>query len=226
MARNPWENDPDLQAFAGRRSGGMPWGRVLVGLVVVGGLTFVGAYYLPLFRAHDTLSAEHQRSVDQSHTLERSLADAKADLQKAAARRDELEAEKQKRESGSVSAASELEGLRSELSSKLDKAEKKSLAAVALKNGVLSVSLADALLFSPKKLEPSAGGKQVLCDVAKAAAARSIRILCAGRWRAARSDVCCQVPERVVVARRARGCSRRHARGQVWREADSARGAR
>jgi chemotaxis protein MotB len=176
MARNPWEDDPDLQAFAGRRSGGMPWGRVLVGLVVVSGLTFVGAYYLPLFRAHDTLSAEHQRAVSQSKTLERSLTDAQAELQKAKARRDELEAEKSKRESGSASAASDLEGTRSELAAKFDKAIKKNLADVTVKNGIVTVSLADALVLSPKKLDVSGGGKQMLCDIAKAASARALWI--------------------------------------------------
>lgn len=177
MARNPWEDDPDLQAFAGRRSGGgMPWGRVLVGLVVVSGLTFLGAYYLPLFRAHDTLAAEHQRTVDQTKTLEQSLADAKAQLQKASARRDELEAERQKRESGSASAASDLEALRTDLATKLDKFVKKNLADVSVKNGLVTVSLADSLVLLPKKLEVGAGAKQVLCDIAKSAGARSLWI--------------------------------------------------
>ncbi|MFZ5894287.1 MAG: hypothetical protein ACOY0T_24715 [Myxococcota bacterium] len=176
MARNPWEDDPDLQAFAGRRSGGMPWGRVFVGLIVVTGLTFLGAYYLPLFRAHDTLAAEHQRAVDQTRTLERSLADTKSELQKAAARRDELEAERQKRESGSASAASQLEGTRSELAGKLDKFIKKNLADVSVKNGVVTVSLADAVVLAPKKLEVGAGGKQILCDIAKAAGSRALWI--------------------------------------------------
>jgi chemotaxis protein MotB len=175
MARNPWEDDPDLQAFAGR-SGGMPWGRVLVGLVAVAGLTFLGAYYLPLFRAHDTLAAEHQRTVDESRTLAQSLADTKSELQKAVARRDELEAEKQKRDSGSASVASDLEGLRSDLSTKLDKFIKKNLADVSVKNGVVVVSLADSLVLLPKKLEVGGGAKQVLCDVAKSAGSRSLWI--------------------------------------------------
>lgn len=174
MARNPWEDDPDLMAFSGRRPGGMPWGRVFGGLVVVVGLTFLGAYYLPLFRAHDTLAAEHQRAVDQSRTLEQSLAEAKAELQKASARRDELEAERQKRESGSASAASDIETLRADLASKLDKYIKKDLADVSVKNGVVTVSLADSLVLLPKKLEVGAGAKQVLCDIAKSASGRSL----------------------------------------------------
>ena len=174
MARNPWDDDPDLMAFSGRRSGGMPWGRVFGGLIVVVGLTFLGAYYLPLFLAHDTLAAEHQRAVDQARALEQSLADAKAELQKAAARRDELEAERQKRESGSANAASDVETLRADLASKLDKYIKKNLADVAVKNGVVTVSLADSLVLLPKKMEVGGGAKQVLCDVAKSASGRSL----------------------------------------------------
>jgi chemotaxis protein MotB len=176
MGKNPWDDDPDLQAFAGRRSSSTRWGRVFVGLIVVGGLTFVGAYYLPLFRAHDTLAADYQREIQKARTLEQSLGDTKSELQKALSRKDELEAEKRKRESGAEGASSSLEALKSELSAKLDKAEKKGLAELHVEAGALVVSLADAVVFAPKKLDVSASGKQLLCDVAKAAATQELRV--------------------------------------------------
>lgn len=174
MGRNPWDDDPDLQMLRGRSSGPTRWGRVLGGILLVGVATFAGAYYLPLFRAHSTLTAEHRRTVDQVQSLAHSLSETKNELKTVTQRRDELEAEKKQRESSAADSSSQLEGLKSDLVTRLDRAAKKGLAQVAVADGAVVVALADAALFTPHKLELSAGGKQLLCEIGKSAEKRQL----------------------------------------------------
>lgn len=176
MGKNPWDDDPDLQMLRGRSSGSTRWGKVLGGVLLVGVATFAGAYYLPLFRAHDTLTAEHHRVVEQAQALERSLSQAKGELKTVTARRDELEAEQKKRENSAADSSSQLESLKADLASRLDKAVKKGLAQVAVSDGAVLVGLADAALFAPHKLELSAQGKQLLCDLGKGAQKRQVTV--------------------------------------------------
>ncbi|HWA73587.1 MAG TPA: hypothetical protein VG937_14680 [Polyangiaceae bacterium] len=174
MGRNPWDDDPDLQMLRGRSSGPTRWGRVLGGILLVGVATFAGAYYLPLFRAHSTLTAEHRRAVDQIQTLAQSLSETKSELKTVTARKDELEAEKKKHESSAADSSSQLDSLKADLAGRLDKAAKKGLAQVSVGDGAVLVALADAALFTPHKLELSAPGKQLLCEVGKAAEKRQL----------------------------------------------------
>jgi flagellar motor protein MotB len=176
MGKNPWDDDPDLQMLRGRSSGSTRWGRVFGGILLVGVATFAGAYYLPLFRAHDTLTAEHRRVVEQAQSLERSLSEAKGQLKTVTARKDELEAERQKRESTAADSSSQLEGLKADLASRVDRVAKKGLAQVALGDGGVLVAVADAALFTPHKLELSGPGKQLLCDLAKGVGKRQVTV--------------------------------------------------
>jgi chemotaxis protein MotB len=149
---------------------------VLGGVLLVGVATFAGAYYLPLFRAHDTLTAEHRRVVDQAQSLERSLNETKGQLKTVTARKEELEAEQKKRESSAADSSSQLEGLKADLASRVDRVAKKGLAQVALADGGVLVAVADAALFAPHKLELSGPGKQLLCDLGKAAGKRQLTV--------------------------------------------------
>lgn len=176
MARNAWEEDPDILAMRGRSSGTTRWSRVFWGLLLVGMGTFAAAYYLPLFRAHDTLTAEHRRLLDQAQTDRRALESAQAELKRVTARRDELEAERQKKDSGDTASQGALDGLRSELSGKLDKLLKKGAAEIGSADGKVVVGVADAAVFSPHKLELNATAKPWLCDLANVAGSRGLRV--------------------------------------------------
>jgi chemotaxis protein MotB len=176
MGKSPWDEDSDVPAFARSRSGSTRWGRVFLGVAFVIVATFVGAYYLPLFRAHDTLSAEHRRVSEQNQTLQRSLNEAQAELKTAKARRDELEAEQHQREATKTGQSSELETVRSELKSKLDRYLKKG-SELGSRDGHLVLAIPDALVFSAGKLEVSNTGKQLLCDFAKASGRKPLNVL-------------------------------------------------
>ena len=58
-----------------RKIAGTRWGRVFAGLLFVAVATFVAAYYLPLYRAHEKLAEQYrelgQRSQGMSETVTR-----------------------------------------------------------------------------------------------------------------------------------------------------------
>jgi chemotaxis protein MotB len=176
MGKNPWEEDSDLRAFS--RGGRSPtrWGRVFAGVGLVAVATFVGAYYLPLFRAHDRLSAEQRRAVEQLQSLQKSLTTSQSELRAAVARRDELEAAEKQRESAASAKTSDAEAARSALAAKLDKLIKKNLVQVAVVEGRVVVGVADVAVFAARKLDPSPLGKQTLCEIAKAAAKNPVSV--------------------------------------------------
>jgi chemotaxis protein MotB len=168
MGKNPWDDDSDLRAFSRGASSPTRWGRVFLGVAVVAVATFVGAFYVPLFRAHDRLTGEQRRALDQVQALQRSATQTQTELKAAASRRDELEAVEKQRESAASARASEAEALRSELATKLERLTKKGLVQLGVAEGRLVVAVADPALFTAHKLDLNPLGKQTLCDVAKA----------------------------------------------------------
>lgn len=175
MGRNPWDDDADMQALRGGRSS-TRWGRVFWGLVLVGMATFAVAYYLPLFRAHDTLTAEHVKVLKDLQTQKQTLESQNAELKRVSARKEELEIAQQKVASGDAAASTALDGVKSQLASKLDRLSKKNLAEVGVAEGRLVVGVADAGIFNPRKLELSPSAKPWLCELANAAGNQPLRI--------------------------------------------------
>jgi chemotaxis protein MotB len=179
MANNPFADDPDMKAMRASmrpQRGSAPWAGLLVGVALVACGTFIFAYYVPLYRAHQTLASSHGRIMQQIKALEDSATQAQASLKSEIAKRETLEAEKRQRESASKSSSGELESVRAALAQKLAGAISKKQAAVALDGDRLVVALGSNALFSAGKVEVSGSGKSLLCEVGKAAGARPIRV--------------------------------------------------
>jgi flagellar motor protein MotB len=171
-----WQDDPDLAAMRAR-SGKTPWGRVLLGVLVVGCGTFGLAYYLPLYRAHKTLADDHARLRTELEGVQQKLTKAETELKDATAKRDELDEQVKKQEAKSSGAASDAASLKGALETAVDKLAKKKLAAVGTDATGARVALAAGALFASGKLEVSGGGASTLCAVAKAAGNRSLRVI-------------------------------------------------
>jgi flagellar motor protein MotB len=176
MAKNPWNDDPDLAAMRPKR-GAMPWGRVLIGVLVVACGTFALAYYLPLHRAHRSLTDDHTRLRGQLESASNSLKQTQSDLKEAAAKRDELEADREKRESASKGRSAEAQTLKTKLASSLEKFSKKKLALVGADDAGVHVALSTGLLFGAGKLDVTASGQIALCEIAKASGSRPLRVI-------------------------------------------------
>jgi flagellar motor protein MotB len=177
MGRNPWDEiDPDLARMKGS-SGGMSWGKVFVGLIVIAVVTLFGAYYVPLHRAHATLSREHQKISDKAQSLDQQLVSAQRSMQSMESKLKGLESEQDARASGSAKSAAEADGVRSTLATALDRHVKKGGVAVGKEGSDVVVALADTLLFAPKKLDVSGGGRALLCEIAKSSGSTSALIV-------------------------------------------------
>lgn len=176
MAKNPWNDDPDVAAMRPRR-GPMPWGRVFVGVVLVGCGTFGLAYYLPLYRAHRSLSDDHARLRSELETLQSSVGKTKSELKDVTAKYDELAGERDKRENAAKGKSSELSGVKSALSSSLEKLVKKKQAAVGMDESGVRVALAASYVLATGKAETGGSGKVALCDVAKAAGTKPLKVI-------------------------------------------------
>jgi chemotaxis protein MotB len=179
MARDPFADDPDLRAMRSSmrpQRGSAPWVGLLVGVALVACGTFIFAYYVPLYRAHETLATSHGRIMQQIKSLEDTLTQAQATLKSEIARRETLEAEKRQRDTSTKSSASELESVRATLGQKLEGPVSKKQAGLALDADKLVVVLGSSALFSTGKVEVSGGGKNLLCEIGKAAAGRPVRV--------------------------------------------------
>jgi len=179
MAKNPWADDPDMNALRSStrtQRGSAPWAGLLVGVVLVACGTFIFAYYVPLYRAHETLASSHGRIMQQIKGLEDTLSQAQANLKSEIAKRETLESEKRQRDSAAKSSAGELEPVKGTLTQKLEGPISKKQAAVAVDGDRLVVVLASGALFGAGKVDVSGGGKNVLCEIGKAAGSRPIRV--------------------------------------------------
>ncbi len=166
--------DADLGPYA--KSRGTRWRRVFTGLLLVAGATFVAAYYLPLYRAHQKLADQYRELGQRAQGLSESLSKLQGELKIASASRDQLQAEHDLRESAQRSAGDQQERARAALSSKLDKYLKKGNAALLVSAGSLFVAFDSALLFLPQRLDLTPTGRGLLCDVAKTSEAKALTV--------------------------------------------------
>ena len=179
MAKDPWADDPDMKAMRSSmrpQRGSTPWAGLLVGVALVACGTFIFAYYVPLYRAHQTLASSHGRIMQQIKGLEDTLTQAQATLKSETAKRETLESEKRQRESATKTAAGELDSVKGALAQKLSGPISKKQGAVALDGDRLVVTLASGALFSAGKVEVSGPGKGALCEIGKAAGSRPVRV--------------------------------------------------
>lgn len=171
-----WQDDPDLAAMRSQR-GKTPWGRVLIGVMVVGCGTFGLAYYLPLYRAHKSLADDHARLRTELEGVQQKLTKAESELKEATTKRDELDEQVKKQAAKAAGAAGDAASLKGGLESAVDKLAKKKLAAVGADAAGARVAIAAGAVFSSGKLEVSGSGASTLCAIAKAAGNRPLHVI-------------------------------------------------
>jgi len=179
MAKNHWDDDPDVAAMRGSmrpRGGGSSWGRILFGVLIVACGTFGLAYYLPLHRAHGSLVGDHARLRAELENARSSVKQVQGELKTVTEKRDELQAEKDKRDAVKQAASAGGESTKATLLTALEKPAKSKKAAVGVDEAGVRVALGASFLFSTGKVELTTAGRTALCDIAKAGSASSLRI--------------------------------------------------
>lgn len=174
MARSAWE--AELEGASGRRSGGSKFGRFLVAVLVVGGGTFVAAYYVPLLRAHRALTALYGQTKNHAQAAEQKLTEAQAAMKTLSVERDGLKEQEQQRDTDAQSRQKHTDVLASELSEKLKKHFDKARLTLSTAGDRVNLSAAEGVLFAPGKDDPSPQGVLLLCDIAKASGSRALRV--------------------------------------------------
>jgi chemotaxis protein MotB len=177
MARKAaWEDlaDSDLGPYAQPR--GTRWRRVFTDLSIVAVATFVAAYYVPLYRSQQRLSDEYRALSDQSRAQSESIEAARAQLKSITAERDQLRTDHDRKVDADKDASSQRERARAAVSSKLDKPMKKGTVAVIATEGNLVVALDSGLLFLPQRLDLTPTAPALLCEILKAADAKSLSV--------------------------------------------------
>lgn len=170
-----WQDDPDLAAMRPRRR--TPWGRIFMGVVLVGCGTFGFGYYLPLYRAHHALTDDHAKLREKLETVEQTLSKTEADLKSASSKRDELLAQEADREAKVSSRTSELNGLRDALVDAAEKSVKGKGAVAGVDATGAHLALPASQLLLSSKLEVTSHGTALLCSVAKAVGDKPLHVL-------------------------------------------------
>ncbi len=177
MARKAaWEDMADAELGPYAKSRGTRWGRVFTVLLLVACATFVAAYYLPLYRAHQKLADQYRELGQRSQGLSETVSKVQIELKAATEARDQLQAEHDLGESAKKSTGEQQDRARLALSSQLDKYLKKGNAALLVNAGTLLVAFDSARLFLPQKLELTPTGRALLCDVAKTSEAKALTV--------------------------------------------------
>jgi hypothetical protein len=181
MSKNPFEDmDPDVQAMrASMRAsgGGVRWGRVLAGILVVACLTFALAYHLPLQRAHAALTGRFAELQTQASNARRALDESKSRAKELGDRQQALESQADQSKQTEKTRADASRAIKAALEAKLERAIAKDQAAIGVAGSQAVATLALGYVMSPGKLEVSTQGKAALCNVAGAAGERSIQVL-------------------------------------------------
>ncbi|HEY6725065.1 MAG TPA: hypothetical protein VI197_13605 [Polyangiaceae bacterium] len=171
MGKNPWEDpDPEVAALRASMRAKSPtrWGRLVVGLLIVGGATFIAGFYIPLLRAHDKLRDEFQALSERRRVLDEGLANKERELKKLESEKADLQAKVDERAQADEAKQAELEKLRVAVSGKIRAFEGKRLAASSIAGERVRISLANRLVFSPNSVNLTKQAGSVLCDIAGA----------------------------------------------------------
>jgi hypothetical protein len=181
MGKNPFDElDPDVQALrASMRPTGsaVSWGRVLTGVLVVACVTFGLAYYLPLRRAHETLSARFAELQARVDAAQRTAADASARVKELDQSKQSLEKQLEETKQIEKTRAEASRAVLTALEPKLQKPLSSGQAALGSVDGRSTAALSLGYVLSRGKLEVSPQGKLALCSAAAASNKRSIRVV-------------------------------------------------
>jgi flagellar motor protein MotB len=160
-------------------------------LLAVAGLTLAGAFYWPLYRAHEELTAEYASLNQKARSLDREIAGMRTELGTTKARRDELEARRGMDQSRERTSRELVEQTKADLSAKLARYVEKGTMVVAVYKHLVVVRLPAAVAQNGAKAEVTLEARLALCTLASAVAARGavdLRIVARDAGAAGESD--------------------------------------
>lgn len=169
MGKNDWEKlakADDISDLGVSPHRGRGW-KVLSALLLVGSATFVVAYYLPLYRAHQQLREEYRRTSREASTFRKQLTDTVATLSSTTNDCDKLRSDVRKKTEDTDALASVMvsraERLERSLQVPLKKFKGRGKLSVSREKDMLRVTLAAPAVVAPTSGDLSPFGKKALC---------------------------------------------------------------
>jgi chemotaxis protein MotB len=182
MAKKNWETmaeTDDISAIGVSPHRGRGW-KIFSALLCVGSATFVGAYYLPLYRAHSLLREEYKKSSADAATFRKQLTDTVATLNRTTDDCDKLRSETRKQTKDSDALASRTERIERSLQIPLKKFQGKGKLSVTRQNDRLRVTLAAPALVAATGGELTDFGKKALCALGGSLKDSDVRVVVQG----------------------------------------------
>lgn len=142
--------------------------RVVIALLLVGSVTFVIAYYLPLSDAHSALAKQHESVATEQQKLTAQLKTTTEQLQTVQKERDSLTSRLGEIDQAKAAASKQVEELHAAVASALKKRTDRKTLRVEQDGATTAIVIEDVNLFRGHQVSVHSVGKAILCDVAKA----------------------------------------------------------
>jgi chemotaxis protein MotB len=169
MGKKDWEkmaSADDISGLGVSPHRGRGW-KVFSLLLLVGSATFVVAYYVPLYRAHQQLRDEYKKTSAEASTFRRQLTDTVATLSSTTNVCDKMRSDVRKKTEDTDALASALasrtEHIERSLQIPLKKFKGRGKLSVAREKDLLRVTLAAPAVVAPTSGDLSTFGKMALC---------------------------------------------------------------
>lgn len=140
-----------------------PWGWFFAGLIALAGAGFALAYYLPLYQAHATLVAQHDKLGRKAKELDHALVTTQAKLETTERQRAALQAPKDKAEEAAKTVSQRLAVTAATVSNSLASMVKYRQLSVAATPSRLTLSFGKKWVYLPASGKVSASGQRLLC---------------------------------------------------------------
>jgi len=160
--RHQMDSTDDLAAIGISPHRGRGW-RILSGILFVGTATFAAAYYLPLYRAHASLSHEYRTLQSQATLQHKQLADTVDTLKQISSERDKLSEIAGKTQATRNTLAPQTENLERSLQAPLKKFLGTGKMKMQRQAEKLSISLASPTFVPAAGAELTDSGKKAIC---------------------------------------------------------------
>ncbi len=177
MGRNDWQrmgNEENFVAVSAppKKTGVLP---ILGVLVALGSLGVLVSYYLPLYRAHETLNGEYVKLAIHGREQQEQLEQSVTALKRTAADRDQLKAAQGSARVDTEAARANLAALNKALTTELAPQTDKKLIALSSTEAAIEIQFQSPTLFRNDASAPTALGKDLLCRIARAAGKAAVK---------------------------------------------------
>jgi flagellar motor protein MotB len=165
MGRKDWhqmDSNDDLAAIGISPHRGRGW-KILSGVLLVGTATFAAAYYLPLYRAHSSLSREYKTLQSQASAQRQQLTETLDALKQLSSERDRLSEIAGKLQATRNTLTPQAESLERDLQVPLKKFVSTGKLQIRRRSEKLSITFASPTFIAAAGAELTDAGKKAIC---------------------------------------------------------------